>query len=82
LDDPQRVAWVGDAATGRFDQPKLAVHRRRQHHTAVAGHAAAAKATLHDPSVKTAEIDHANVSAFGTVWFRHRSLAYLVSTPR
>jgi hypothetical protein len=67
---------------GRLNQPQLAVHRRQQHHAAVTGHAATVEAALHDSSAKSAEIDHANVSTFGTVWFRHRPLVYLDSTPR
>ena len=80
--DQQRVARIGNAATGRFDQSKLAIHRRQQHHSTIAGHAATIESALHNPSAQAAEVDHSKLTRFGTVWFRHRPLAYLDSTPR
>ena len=55
--DQQRAARVGNAARGCFEQAQLAIDLAQQHHAAVAGHAAAIEAALHDSSAKTAKLD-------------------------
>jgi hypothetical protein len=40
----------------------------QQHHTAIAGHAAAVKAALHDTSAQAAKINLVRPGFFGTVW--------------
>jgi hypothetical protein len=74
---------VGDAARRSRRQPDLAIDSRQQHHPAIAGHAAATKSALDLPPVEPTEVDHTpfEFTLSGTVWSRHRSLAYQESTP-
>jgi hypothetical protein len=61
-----RGSWIQRAAASQ--QTQLAVKRAQQHHTGIAGHAAAVKPALYDASAKMSKFDLACSNFFGTVW--------------
>jgi hypothetical protein len=58
---------VSDAACRRLRQSKLAISRTLQHHSAITGHIATVKATLHDWSTKLAKFNLACSKFLATV---------------